>query len=75
MKTGMKIYMKERGRKRRERLISILGNKCKICGSNQNLEFDHINRKDKSFTLSGRELDTKWEIILKELKKMSIAMP
>lgn len=38
--------------KNREYLIKYLGNKCYICGSDKNLEFDHINHKNKTLDIN-----------------------
>ena len=46
-------YMKEYRRKLRERDIEHLGGVCIRCGSNENLEFDHVDPKTKSFNLSN----------------------
>ncbi len=48
----MNNYMKRRWEKRRIEALNHLGNKCIICNSKVNLEFDHINPKDKSFTIA-----------------------
>lgn len=67
----MSLYMKERRKNRRNKLISLLGNKC-FCGSVEELEFDHINRKTKSFDISGSNLDKPWDILLSEIKKCQL---
>jgi hypothetical protein len=36
----------------KEVILNVLGNKCVICGSIENLEIDHIVREGKSFSLS-----------------------
>jgi 5-methylcytosine-specific restriction endonuclease McrA len=60
----MAAYMKERTARRRERAIIQLGGKCVVCGSTEDLEFDHKNPDDKDprcnsgymFTFSERRL-------------------
>ena len=42
----------ERYRARRAYSIEKLGGKCVSCGSTENLELDHINKKDKSFNIT-----------------------
>lgn len=39
---------------RRNKLIQQLGGKCVMCGSTENLEFDHINSKEKTFSVGSR---------------------
>lgn len=48
----MRIYMKNRYKKRREEALSFLGGKCVECGKLERLEFDHINPEDKKFTIA-----------------------
>lgn len=47
----MRDYMRNKYKQRREDAISSLGGKCEHCGATENLEFDHINAKEKSFSL------------------------
>lgn len=56
---------------RRQQALDILGNKCVVCGSTENLEFDHIDPKKKSFAI-GAWGSHSWEEILKELTKCQI---
>lgn len=48
----MREYMKKRRLNRRKKLIDLLGGKCSKCGSRNNLEFDHVNRKKKEFEIA-----------------------
>lgn len=48
-----RTYMQEYRAKRRSEAIEYLGGKCEWCGSEQELEFDHINPEDKEFKISG----------------------
>lgn len=48
----MNAYMKERWEKRRLAAIEQLGGKYVQCGSNINLEFDHVDPSEKSFTIA-----------------------
>lgn len=68
----MAVYMKNRRKQRREKLISILGDKCVNCESLDNLQLDHKDRSNKSFGLSGYSLDKPWEFLLEELKKCQL---
>lgn len=47
-------YQLQRYRERREYAVKKLGGKCVVCGSTENLEIDHINKKDKSFQITQR---------------------
>lgn len=48
----MNEYMKRRYRQRRELAFKILGGKCVLCGSVDNLEIDHIERSYQIFNFS-----------------------
>lgn len=48
----MNEYMKARYTRRRTEWIELLGGKCVVCSTDQLLEFDHIDFKDKSFDVS-----------------------
>jgi hypothetical protein len=56
-------YDRERYRKRLDKCIEYLGGKCAVCGSTENLQFDHIDPKTKSFTIA-----TKWKLPFEKLK-------
>lgn len=45
----MKNYMKQRYYKRREKYIAKLGGACVDCGTEKDLEFDHLDSSKKSF--------------------------
>lgn len=45
-------YQLKRYHRRRKEAIAFLGDKCSKCGSIQNLELDHIDRKLKSFSIA-----------------------
>ena len=56
----------------KQKLISIFGGKCTICGYDKcdsALEFHHLDRKTKSFELSQRNYYRSFERILEEAKK------
>lgn len=44
-------YHREYSNKRRQRMIDYLGGHCVICGTTENLEFDHVDRDKKSFNI------------------------
>ena len=68
----MAVYMQKRRAARREALIWLAGSRCVLCGSDENLEFDHINYETKLFNLSGRSLDTGWSKVYKEYLKCQL---
>lgn len=47
-----KKYLKNRYKKQREYLISLLGDCCVKCGAKEDLQFDHIDPELKSFSVS-----------------------
>lgn len=51
--------------------LLFLGIICKQCGSNNKLEFDHINSESKSFRITNN-LTRKWESLQKELEKCQL---
>lgn len=59
---------------RRRRGIELLGGKCALCDSTENLEIDHTNRdKDPRLRSSGGRLwSFSWDYILEELKKCRV---
>lgn len=44
----MKLYMRKRYRERRQLALTLLGGKCKECGSKTRLEVDHIDHAKKT---------------------------
>jgi 5-methylcytosine-specific restriction endonuclease McrA len=63
----------ERGKeyyyKNRAFLIDYLGGKCTACGTTENLEFDHKDPKEKSFSISGNLKQSINERMMKEIDK------
>lgn len=57
--------------KRREKIITFLGGKCIICGSTVNLDIDHIDKANKSFSIS-KFYNYRWEFLLAELVKCQL---
>lgn len=68
----MAEYMKARRLARRISLIELLGGKCAECGSTESLEVNHVDRENKSFQLSGANLDRSWDTILEEAGKCNL---
>ena len=48
----MRKYMLERYQRRKRLAIKALGGKCVHCGTKNKLQFDHIDPKDKDFTIA-----------------------
>jgi 5-methylcytosine-specific restriction endonuclease McrA len=48
----MREYMLKRYHRRRDKALEILGGCCVDCGTTDNLEFDHVDPKDKSFDVA-----------------------
>lgn len=63
-------YQKRYRAKQKEYYIQLLGGACAECGETKNLEFDHIDRTTKSFTISG--FNHSKEKTLKELRKCQL---
>lgn len=61
-------YQKNRYHKRKEEAIKALGGKCSSCGSTRNLELDHKNPANKSFTIT-KLWGVEEEEFQKEVKK------
>lgn len=57
--------------KRRHQIIEYLGGRCRSCGTVDNLEIDHIDRKTKSFNISEKWSHS-WESILPEIDKCQL---
>lgn len=49
----------------------MLGGKCVFCGTSENLHFDHLNPKNKEFTIA-KILTFPMEVIEKEVKKCQL---
>jgi|GEM_PF-2811688 len=67
----MRKYMLEKYHKKRAKLIELLGGKCMVCGSVNQLEFDHIDPNTKSFTIA--QLNTMaYDKAVEECKKCQL---
>jgi 5-methylcytosine-specific restriction endonuclease McrA len=51
--------------------FKLLGGECVVCGSKEDLQFDHKNPSEKSFGISAN-WDRAWSVIRKELKKCQL---
>lgn len=68
----MRQYMADRRAKRKQQLIEMLGGHCARCEVTDELDFDHIDPKTKSFQISGRALDKPWALLLEEVAKCQL---
>lgn len=64
-------YMLQRYHERRAYAIVQLGGKCVICGSEEELQLDHIKREEKSFPI-GQMWSVSWERFEAELAKCQL---
>ena len=68
----MTIYLKERSAERRNALIWLAGGRCKHCGAEEDLQFDHIDKRSKEFNLSGNCLNKAWNKVYTEFLKCQL---
>lgn len=68
----MRKYMAERYERRKQAIYDQLSGKCKICGSIEKLEIDHITPKEKSFTIGTFLAGVSKEKLESELKKCQL---
>lgn len=67
-----RTYMARRRKERRERLLEMSGKICARCGSEENLEFNHLDRKAMLFRLSLDGMGKNWDLILAEWRKCEL---
>lgn len=63
-------YVKDNRKRNKERAVELLGGRCKLCGYNKTvnaLEFHHVDRTKKSFTVSAN-MNKAWSKIVAELQ-------
>lgn len=60
-----------RRQEKRKFLVDHLGGKCVGCGVTENLQFDHLDRTKKSFTIS-KKLDFSLDKLLQEVEKCQL---
>ena len=58
-------------KKRRQKIKDYLGGKCVGCGTTENLQFDHIDRKQKKFTIS-KNVCMAWDKLTAEADKCQL---
>jgi hypothetical protein len=64
----MKNYMLRAYHKKMQKMLDFLDGKCVICGTDKNLQIDHIYSSDKRFSLA-KLWSYSWNIIEEELRK------
>lgn len=67
-----KDYYKDRYNLLKKKVFDHLGNKCVTCGSTLKLEVDHIDHKNKNFTIFSSTWDRPWEETKEELNKCQL---
>jgi hypothetical protein len=65
----MRDYVKKRTAERRAQGYKLLGGECVECGSKENLQFDHRDRRRKEFNLSTAMWHVSWPRFIAEIKK------
>ena len=61
-------------KERKQHLLERLGGKCVGCGVTENLQFDHINPEEKSFTIAAK-LTSSIEVLYEEVDKCQLLCP
>ncbi len=70
---NMAEYMRQRRIDRKAKALEILGGQCIVCGTSENLEFDHIDPKTKLDAISSpRLLDGLRSIFFAEVAKCQL---
>lgn len=64
-------YQNQYRAKKRAYLLEMLGNVCVICGSDETIEFDHIDRSTKFFTIASG-FDKPLKILIEEASKCQL---
>lgn len=70
--SNMAQYMEKRRTERNAWAMAYLGGKCAWCGSTERLQYDHIDRKTKSFTISPRGFDVGFAKFKVEIDKCQL---
>ena len=64
-------YKREKRKRCRSKCVEYLGGKCVKCGTTHNLQFDHIKRDTKKYTIAGR-VRRNFTILKEELDKCQL---
>lgn len=65
-------YQNARYKTRRSEFIQYLGGVCKGCGTTENLEFDHIDSKTKSFDVAKVMVRMNYDLLRAEIDKCQL---
>lgn len=65
-------YMRDRRARVKQEMLDLLGGACVICGTEADLEFDHVDPATKIFQISGRGLDKNRAVLLAEVCKCQL---
>lgn len=68
----MNDYMSRRYEKRRQAALTALGSKCVVCGTTEDLEFDHVDPNKKSFYVAKAFASMSEEKLQAELSKCQL---
>ena len=68
----MRVYMADRYERRKAMALEYLGGKCVVCGSTEGLEFDHVDRAAKSFTICTKLAGVALTTLMAELGKCQL---
>lgn len=72
LRVYMRRYIKAHYRKAMDEIINFLGGQCVRCGSEKNLQLDHIDRKTKKFNISTGVRRYSRAVVWKEVKKCQL---
>ena len=64
-------WYRRRKKQRKQECREYLGGKCVGCGATENLQFDHIDRTQKSFIISSN-VTMNWDKLTEELDKCQL---
>ena len=64
-------YKREKRKRWRSKCVEYLGGKCVKCGTTHNLQFDHIKRDTKKYTIADR-IHQNFTILKEELDKCQL---
>ena len=70
-KEKMREERREHHNERRAHCIEYLGGKCVVCGTTHNLQFDHIKREGKKYSIASK-LSYKFDNLKEELDKCQL---
>jgi len=71
-KEYMRDYMLRRYYRRKSAALEYLGGKCLVCGTTEELEFDHIDPSTKKYTLARILTSGSNELLQEELEKCQL---